>query len=197
MRLPNRTRIAVIAAGAIAAFAWVRPSLTAAPPVMTPGGLAKEPAPDPVPRVYFPAPMTADAAKVWIKLQQKVAMKFGAEVPLQEVLRSVREATKGDEMPDGLAIYVDPVGLTEAEMTMASPITIDLDSIRLETGLKLALKQLDLTFNVHPDGLVVITSANSPDVQSDASAIILDKLDALQKEVAKLRTELGHGPAKE
>jgi len=81
------------------------------------------------------------------------------------------------------------VGLVESEKTMTSAVTLDLANVRIETALRLALKQLDLTFRVHPDGLLLISSTTSQDWDGDgAEAMILDKLNALQKQVAELKS---------
>ncbi|MBV8234029.1 MAG: hypothetical protein JO329_28960, partial [Planctomycetaceae bacterium] len=62
----------------------------------------------------------------------------------------------------GIPIYVDPVGLQEAEKTMTSPVTLDLEGVPLKTTLRLLLKQLGLTYTVK-DGLLTITSESSED----------------------------------
>ncbi len=193
-----RNRIAISCVAAVAVLAWLRPSLEAREAQYGGGGMAgggaDVAAPAPA-RVYFKAPMTADAARVWIKLGQKVSPPFSQETPLEEFIKFVRTSTSDKEMPNGLSIYVDPVGLQEAEKTMNSPITINLDNVKLETALKLALSQLDLTFQVHPDGLIIVTSADRRDSgHEDPNALILDKLDAIQKQVSALQVQLGvHG----
>ncbi len=64
----------------------------------------------------------------------------------------IRAATRDPEGRE-VTIYVDPVGLKEAEKTMKSPIQIDLAGLPLSTTLRLALKQLGLVYRVR-DGLL-------------------------------------------
>jgi hypothetical protein len=109
-----------------------------------------------------PHPLSAAAAQTWLKLQQPVPMPFGNETPLEDVVKYIKQVTsKPDKEPkdSGIEIYVDPVGLQEAEKTMTSPVLIDLAGLPLATSLELLLKQLGLRFYVQKDGLLAITSA--------------------------------------
>ena len=49
-------------------------------------------------------------------------MPFPNETPLEDVIKYIRASTKSPAFPDGIPIYVDPLGLTEADKTMASPV---------------------------------------------------------------------------
>ena len=60
---------------------------------------------------------------------------------------------KGKPIP----IYVDPIGLQQAERTLNSTVTIDLEGVPLKTSLRLALKQLGLAYCVR-DGVLIISS---------------------------------------
>ncbi|MHC5544482.1 hypothetical protein ACYOEI_40145, partial [Singulisphaera rosea] len=99
------------------------------------------------------------------KLNEPISMAFPNETPLEDVLKYIKSATQGAN-DSGIPIYVDPVGLQEAEKTMTSPITLDLEGVPLKTTLKLILKQLGLTYTVK-DGLMTITYENSGDVPSE------------------------------
>gem|GEM_PF-2971502 len=90
------------------------------------------------------------------QLNQPIAMSFAAETPLDEVLNYVKAATK-EASGKNIPIYVDPVGLQEAEKTMSSGITIDLTDVPLRTTLRLLLKQIGLAYCVK-DGLIIISS---------------------------------------
>jgi RNA polymerase sigma factor (sigma-70 family) len=98
-------------------------------------------------------------------LKKPVPMPFKNETPLGEVLAHIREQTKSQELPDGIPIYVDPVGLNEAEKTMTSPITFDLKGVALRESLPLLLRQLGLVYTVK-DGLLSITSESSENAPS-------------------------------
>ena len=67
----------------------------------------------------------------------------------------------------GIPIYVDPIGLQEAEKSMTSTVrNINLEGVALRVSLKLLLNQLDLTYTVK-DGLLTITSTDSADRAND------------------------------
>ncbi len=87
-------------------------------------------------------------------------MRFPVETPLEDVLEYIKSATKGPN-DNGLPMYVDPVGLNEAEKTMTSPVAINLEGIPLKTSLRLALRQLGLYYYVR-DGLLTVTSGEVP-----------------------------------
>jgi hypothetical protein len=90
------------------------------------------------------------------KLEQPVTMSFPEATPLEEVLKHVKRSTRGPG-DSGLPIYVDPAGLSKAEKTMQSPVTLDVEGVPLWTSLRLILKQLGLTYAVK-DGLLTISA---------------------------------------
>ena len=88
-------------------------------------------------------------------------MKFTEETPLEDIIKHIRESTKSSDMPSGIPIYVDPIGLSEADKTMTSTVrNIDLEGVPLRRTLQLALSQLDLGYFV-VDGMLYITSLES------------------------------------
>lgn len=94
--------------------------------------------------------------RIFEALGTPLEMSFPIETPIEDVLKYVRTATAtsdGWELP----IYVDPVGLQEAEKTMTSAVTINLKRVPLQTTLRLVLKQLGLDYRVR-DGFILITS---------------------------------------
>jgi hypothetical protein len=90
------------------------------------------------------------------KLDEPLSLRFPTDTPLEAVLKRIKEASKGG---DGKAIpvYVDPIGLQEAEKTLQSTVTIDLEDVPLRFSLRLLLKQLGLAYCIH-DGVLVISS---------------------------------------
>jgi hypothetical protein len=144
--------------------------------------------------VYLMPPVSAKAAKAWEKLQQPVEFSFPQETPLEDVLKYIKSATQGPK-EKGLSIYVDPVGLQDAEKTMNSPVTIDLGEIPIATGLHLALKQLGLTFNVHEDGIVMVVAESDEAPVTDPPARILGELQNLREELSAIRKALEIGKA--
>jgi hypothetical protein len=98
--------------------------------------------------------------QILAKLDEPVSMSFNAETPLEDVLKYVRQATTSKTY-SGIPIYVDPLGLQEAEKNMTSTVrNMDLEGVPLRRTLQLLLQQLDLIYFVD-DGLLYITSASS------------------------------------
>jgi hypothetical protein len=95
------------------------------------------------------------------KLEAPISMSFANETALEDVLKYIKSATQGPN-DTGIPIYVDPVGLNEAQKTMTSPVSLDLEGVPLWITLRLVLKQLGLTYDVK-DGLVTITAESSRD----------------------------------
>ena len=82
-------------------------------------------------------------------------MSFANETPLEDVLKYIKSATQGPN-DTGIPIYVDPAGLNEAEKTMTSPVTLNVEGLPLKLTLRLVVNQLGLTYAVR-DGLLTIT----------------------------------------
>ena len=99
---------------------------------------------------------SAKTKEIVTKLELTIEMRFGAETPIEDVLKYIKTATEGPNYK-GIPIYVDPTGLAEAEKTMASPITMDLEGVPLKTTLRLLLKQIGLAYCVR-DGVLIISS---------------------------------------
>jgi hypothetical protein len=154
------------------------------------GGAEPEPARPTV--AYVVPPVSAKAAKTWEKLNAVVSLNFANETPLEDVLKVLREMSKGPH-DKGLSFYIDPIALQEAEKTNASPVTLDLDDVPLATGLALMLRQLHLKFYVHPEGFVMIVGEDEEEHLSEPFKAVLDELSDLRAEVAELRKLLGDG----
>jgi RNA polymerase sigma factor (sigma-70 family) len=139
-------------------------------------------------------------------LDKPLAMKFTSETPLEDVIKYIRDSTvdKAAGLPEGIPIYVDPQGLQDADKTMASTISIDLEGIALKTTLRLLLNQLGLTYWVR-EGLLTITSSQTDDDPSPLDRLMemarrgeltkeqykdLMETLKLQIEIAKLKREL-------
>jgi tetratricopeptide (TPR) repeat protein len=99
------------------------------------------------------------------KLDEPISMTFQNETPLDDVLKYIKQATTTPTF-SGIPIYVDPLGLQEAERSLNSTVQIDLEGVPLKTTLKLILKQLGLAYTVK-DGFLMITSEDSEDKQTE------------------------------
>jgi hypothetical protein len=94
------------------------------------------------------------------KLDEPISMSFAAETPLEDVLKYIKQATTTATY-QGIPIYVDPIGLQEAEKTMTSTVgNMDLEGVPLRRSLQLLLNQLDLMYFVE-DGMLYITAKDS------------------------------------
>ena len=104
--------------------------------------------------------LAAANARVMEALKKKGYFSLAAETPLEDFLKYLHQLTVG-RGGKGVPIYVDPVGLLEAEKTVSSTVwNIELESVPLKTGLQLALDQLGLSYHIR-NGCVRITSAQS------------------------------------
>jgi RNA polymerase sigma factor (sigma-70 family) len=123
--------------------------------------LAQPQSPEPAPNAGSgPIPDPGKDAKsqaILAKLEQPIAMNFSNDTPLEDVLKYIKQALQGPR-DSGIPIYVDPLGLQEADKTITSPVQLDLEGVPLRRTLQLALNQLDLIYYVD-DGILVITSA--------------------------------------
>jgi tetratricopeptide (TPR) repeat protein len=107
----------------------------------------------------------AKTRQILEKLDEPLSMSFANETPLDDVLKYIKQATQTPTF-NGIPIYVDPIGLQEAERSMNSTVQIDLDGVPLKTTLRLLLKQLGLVYTVK-DGFLMITSEDSEDQQTE------------------------------
>ena len=109
--------------------------------------------------------------KILEKLEEPISMSFAVETPLDDVLKYIRQATTTQTYP-GIPIYVDPVGLQEAERSLNSTVQLDLEGIPLRRTLQLLLTQLGLAYFVE-DGILVITSDETENQQLPPSMMEL------------------------
>jgi hypothetical protein len=89
-------------------------------------------------------------------------MRFPNETPLDDVLKYIKQATTTPEYP-GIPIYVDPIGLQEAERSMNSTVQIDLKGVPLRETLQLCLKQLGLRYEVWEGRLRITSEDDQPE----------------------------------
>ena len=97
-------------------------------------------------------------ARILKLLEQPVRMHFLEPTTLEDLLKYVKDATSRID-GKGIPIYVDPIGLQEAERSMTSTVRIVRHDLPLKTSLHLCLRQLQLAYRV-TDGFLQITSAD-------------------------------------
>jgi hypothetical protein len=103
-------------------------------------------------------------------MNRPFALTYPDGAPLEQVLRDIKKAsaTQPKLSPAGIPIYVDPIGLSEADQTMKSTVkrpTSD-QKLTLREHLKQALKPLGLACTVSV-GFLMITSEESLDERPD------------------------------
>jgi hypothetical protein len=109
--------------------------------------------------------MAAANRRIRAALQERVPMHFPQETALSDVLAYVSSATS---FPDGrLPIEVDPVGLQEAEKTMQSTVTIELEGVPLKTSLMLVLRQLGLCYWIEEGVLAIDSQVSERNARED------------------------------
>ncbi len=95
------------------------------------------------------------------KLDEPISMAFQEETPLEDVLKYVQQTTVSPDLPKGIPIYVDPIGLQEADRTMTSTVrNMNLEGVPLRRTLQLLMKQIGLGYFV-VDGMLYITSEDA------------------------------------
>ncbi len=137
--------------------------------------------------------VTGAQAKTWIGLDKRVDVPFAKAASLTDLVKFLGESTRAKEKEGdaGLPVYVDPVSLSEHDLTADSPsLTLSIQGVPLSTALRLMLAQMDLVFRVEKDGIIVVRSADAvAEDQEDAEPIARAAVDTLKREVARLRSE--------
>ena len=130
------------------------------------------------------------------KLDEPISMSFNEDTPLEDVLKYIKQATT-TKTYTGIPIYVDPVGLQEAEKSMTSTVrNMDLEGVPLRRTLQLLLKQLDLIYFVE-DGLLYITSKDSEGPWGTLGPAMSEPSPILQKAEKAERGEMSLSEMKE
>ena len=80
------------------------------------------------------------------RLEEKIDLSF-EKTSLEDVLKFVKTATRKGPDDKGIPIYVDPVGLNEAEKTLATPISLVAKGEPLKSSLERLLKSIGLTYH--------------------------------------------------
>jgi hypothetical protein len=102
-------------------------------------------------------------------VDQPLALTYPNQATLAVFLTDIkRNSAGGTRLPAGIAIYVDPIGLSEAKKTMASTVekpSTD-EKLTLREHLKRVLKPLGLGFMIK-SGFLMITSEEAVDDPAD------------------------------
>ncbi len=90
------------------------------------------------------------------RLEDKIDLRF-EKTSLEDVFKLIKSATRRGPNDRGIPIYVDPIGLVEAEKTLATPVSFTAKGEPLKSSLERLLKSISLTYTVK-DGFLMVTS---------------------------------------
>jgi hypothetical protein len=90
------------------------------------------------------------------RLQDKIDLRF-EKTSLEDVFNHIKSATRRGPNDRDIWIYVDPMGLVEAEKTLATPVSFTAKGEPLKSSLERLLKSMSLTYMVK-DGYLLVTS---------------------------------------
>ena len=102
-------------------------------------------------------------------MNRPLALTYPDGASLEQLLKDIKFHSTGQpKLPAGIPIYVDPIGLSEADKTMASTVRKQPpdQKLTLREHLKRVLKPLGLDFTIR-DGFLMITSQEALDERSD------------------------------
>ncbi|WP_422928488.1 hypothetical protein [Singulisphaera sp. PoT] len=118
----------------------------------------------------FPAESAAVAesnARIRTALEQTIPLTFPDGIPLQDFIKYLRAATRS---PDGheILIHVDSNILeqsdeqAEDDLTMQSPVRVDIEGNPLSASLRVALDDLGLAYQIKDGVLSIVREAEVP-----------------------------------
>ncbi|MGO9467965.1 MAG: RNA polymerase sigma factor [Isosphaeraceae bacterium] len=106
-----------------------------------------------------PGDLQRKTQQIMQALEEPIVMPFPKKTPLNDVLKYIKVATTTPAF-SGIPIYVEPLGLQEANKSINSTIELDRSDLPLKTSLRLILKPLGLSYIVK-DGFLMIDSRSA------------------------------------
>ena len=101
-------------------------------------------------------------------LDQPLALTYADGAHLEAVLKEIKLRSTGwPKLKSGIPIYVDPIGLQEAEKSMTSPVRrpSPVDRLTLGEHIRSVLNPLGLGYVVK-NGFLMVTSSESLDMET-------------------------------
>ena len=115
---------------------------------------------------------------VAVALTQPLRLPFREPTSLQDVASYLQKSL---EAP----VVLDVAALNRLEISPESTVRLELDGVRLQTGLKLLLDQLELTYRLVPeDNLLIFTDQQGT---TDPAERALGELKVLHREIHELQ----------
>jgi hypothetical protein len=124
------------------------------------------------------APRDQNARSVQDALEHPFAFPFAAPTTLTDVCEHLRRSLRAP-------VVLDLAALERQEVKPDDPVQLQLEGVRLKTGLKLLLDQVGLTYHVVPeDNLLILTDTHG---SSDPLDQVVSELKALHRDVHDLQ----------
>jgi RNA polymerase sigma factor (sigma-70 family) len=123
------------------------------------------------------------------QLEQPVPMVFPNEIPLSDVLGYLKQATRGARGGAGMPsipIYVDPLGLQAAEVTLNTTVAFDAENTPLRVTLARLLSRLGLEYAVKDDVLIISSPRRIDEERKETAAVAADHSPATETVLARL-----------
>jgi hypothetical protein len=120
--------------------------------------------------VYLSASKPAAERKIRKSLTDATTLEF-IETPLRDVLDYLKDV-------HGIEIQIDERALRDAGVATDAPITLNLNGITLRSALRLVLAQLDLTYVVRDEVLLITTDKAA----SEATLVRVYRIEELLEE---------------
>jgi hypothetical protein len=136
-----------------------------------------------------PARVSASAPSLQDALLRPYRFPFARPTPLQQVCVHLQQTLKA-------GVVLDKAALERQNVKPEDPLQLELEGVRLKTGLKLLFDQLGLSYRIIPeDNLMIVTDRDGSDeptdrIWSELKALHRDLHD-LQDAVDELRDSLG------
>jgi hypothetical protein len=125
-----------------------------------------------------PSPGQGHRRSVQEAMLQPIPLPFARETSLEDVIKYLRRTL-------GAPVVLDMGAMNRLELSPQDTVQLELEGVRLKTGLKLLLGQLDLTYRVvAEDNLLIITDAQGSDNPLDH---VLSELRSLHRDIHALQ----------
>ena len=136
------------------------------------------PAAEPAPLAKASETARGGPMSVQDALERPFTFPFRRPTPLEDVCRYLRETLHAP-------VVLDRAALARQELRADDDVQLELEGVRLKTGLKLLLDQLDLSYRVVPeDNLLIVTDEIG---SADTFELVLAELKALHRDVHNLQ----------
>jgi hypothetical protein len=123
-------------------------------------------------------PRERSAISVQEALERPFVFPFAAPTPLSAVCDHLHQTLRAP-------VVLDRAALDRQEVKPDDPVQLQLEGVRLKTGLKLLLDQVGLTYRVVPeDNLLILTDTHG---SSDPLDQVISELKALHRDMHDLQ----------